>query len=918
MILRPRAAKATTPEQTPNNAPNQKPKKTPKANANSKQKLSAKSTPVSKRKQTPSSTPISNTDSTANSSIMDLDTVSKPYSSDNILFPDNIQVHIDQNPIAQNYYTNSPLNSANQEDTNISVTAVQSPITPIEIIEYGAKSEESGSSSDFVPVKGPRRALRNTNKSSSVSSLSSNNNSTSRSLLPSPSEITLCDPVPKTPKILKRKVPQSKLKKTPIKSSKTSTPKNPKKTTPASNNKTSLPRSDSSSSLSIADFTPDESDEEYSPETKRRKLLVNDTSSSSSSELDIDAPIPDNTDTDELVTQKKKEIVAKKPRAKRNTKKDDPLKGMTRRERQSFNLIKYHPELTGIWDDLDQKKPIPPAKADHPDNMKINMLPFQLEGLNWMSKMEASEIKGGILADEMGMGKTIQTIALLLHTPLNKPTLVVAPTVALIQWNKEINNFAPHLSVYLYYGTNRSKSIKDLAEFDVVITTYAVLESVFRKQTFGFRRAGEMIKADSILHKVDWFRIVLDEAHNIKDRSCTTARAAFALKAEYRWCLSGTPLQNRVGELFSLIKYLRCEPFSLYFCTVCQCKSNSWNFTRESYKCLECDHSSHQHVCYWNFEILNPIQAQGTSTKLGMESFKKLRNLIDLIMLRRTKIERASDLGLPPRLVVVRRDRFSPDELDFYNSLFTDSKRTFETYASHGTVLNNYANIFELITKMRLAVNHPDLLTAKLQDSKADLLVCSICHCEPEDAIASKCKHTFCRVCAIQYLESYESNAPQCPTCFSVLTIDLTQPEIVQRQIGPLLNSTNNDGGQDTMISTPKTLVYKRSIVNRIDMSRWRSSTKIEALVEELQDIRRSNANIKSIVFSQYVNFLDLVQWRLNRAGFSVCRLDGRMSPVQRDAVINTFMTKPQYTVFLVSLKVMSINDHYSSLSSFD
>ncbi|KAJ2531613.1 DNA repair protein rad16 [Coemansia sp. RSA 1933] len=105
------------------------------------------------------------------------------------------------------------------------------------------------------------------------------------------------------------------------------------------------------------------------------------------------------------------------------------------------------------------------------------------------------------------------------------------------------------------------------------------------------------------------------------------------------------------------------------------------------------------------------------------------------------------------------------------------------------------------------------------------------------------------------------------------------------------------------MMSTPDTTEYKWSIINRIDMKNWKSSTKIEALVEELSKHRRSNSNIKSIVFSQFVNFLDLIQWRLNRPGFSVCRLDGRMSPTQRDAVIHTFMTHLKYTVLLVSLK---------------
>lgn len=80
----------------------------------------------------------------------------------------------------------------------------------------------------------------------------------------------------------------------------------------------------------------------------------------------------------------------------------------------------------------------------------------------------------------------------------------------------------------------------------------------------------------------------------------------------------------------------------------------------------------------------------------GVVAFKKLRILLDRVMLRRTKIERADDLGLPPRTVIVRRDYFSPEEKELYLSLFSDAKRQFNTYVDHGTVLNNYSNIFSL------------------------------------------------------------------------------------------------------------------------------------------------------------------------------------------------------------------------------
>lgn len=99
-----------------------------------------------------------------------------------------------------------------------------------------------------------------------------------------------------------------------------------------------------------------------------------------------------------------------------------------------------------------------------------------------------------------------------------------------------------------------------------MLTTYAVLESSYRKEVDGFKRQGNIVKQKSAMHAFEWQRIILDEAHNIKERSTNTAKAAFALKSKYKWCLSGTPLQNRVGELYSLVRFLGGDPFSFYFC----------------------------------------------------------------------------------------------------------------------------------------------------------------------------------------------------------------------------------------------------------------------------------------------------------------------------------------------------------------
>ncbi|KAJ3219283.1 DNA repair protein rad16 [Dinochytrium kinnereticum] len=391
-------------------------------------------------------------------------------------------------------------------------------------------------------------------------------------------------------------------------------------------------------------------------------------------------------------------------------------------------------------------------------------------------------------------------------------------------------------------GATRETSKAKLMSYDIVLSTYAIVENSFRKENSGFKRQGKLVKEKSLIHSIDWGRVVLDEAHAIKDRSCSTARAVFNLKCRYKWSLSGTPLQNRVGELYSLIRFL-------------------------------------------NAEILKPIQKYGGAGE-GLVAFRKLGLLLDKIMLRRTKLERADDLGLPPRVISVRRDVFNEAEEELYESLYSDSRRQFSTYVAANTVLNNYASIFSLLSRMRLAVNHPDLVTSKLSltDKLSKTLVCGICQDEAEDPILSKCKHVFCREDIRQYLLSFpEGQKVTCPTCYKVLSIDLSQEEY-----------ENNLKGEEA----PKV-----SIINQIDMSKWRSSTKIEALVEELDALQKQDSTLKSIVFSQFVAFLDLIQWRLTRAGFSCVKLDGRMSPEARNVVISNFMTDPTVTIFLVSLK---------------
>lgn len=557
-------------------------------------------------------------------------------------------------------------------------------------------------------------------------------------------------------------------------------------------------------------------------------------------------------------------------------------------------LVKHHPELDNVWDKLRKEPKRAVEKATQPDGLTIKLLPFQLEGLNWLVKQEASDWGGGILADEMGMGKTIQIISLFL-SDRKKPNLVVAPTVAILQWRNEIQKYTSGFNVTVWHGANRSVDAKNLEKADVVLTSYGVLESAFRKKVQGFRRKGMIIKEESVVHNINWHRVILDEAHNIKERATNTAKAAFELKTKYRWCLSGTPLQNRVGELYSMIRFLDGDPFSYYYCKRCPCKSLHWQFS-DRRTCDKCGHTPMHHTCFWNNDILKPIQRYGTSTGEGRESFERLRLLLEHMMLRRTKIERADDMGLPPRTVEVRRDMFNEEEEDLYESLYSDTTRKFSTYLDQGTILNNYSNIFTLLTRMRQLACHPDLvlrsktgITQKLLgDDMGSIHVCRICQDEAEDAIMSKCRHIFCRECVRQWIgdgEKEDGRVPECPYCHATLTIDLEA------------DALESPRGHEEHMGA------RQGILSRLDMNKWRSSSKIEALVEELMQLRTEDKTIKSLVFSQFVNFLDLIAFRLTRAGFNICRLEGNMSPEARNKTIEHFMNNPGVTVFLVSLK---------------
>ncbi|KAK7030917.1 hypothetical protein VNI00_013863 [Paramarasmius palmivorus] len=197
-----------------------------------------------------------------------------------------------------------------------------------------------------------------------------------------------------------------------------------------------------------------------------------------------------------------------------------------------------------------------------------NFSPHQIAGILWMLSRE-NPIKrrfGGILADEMGLGKTLQTLAVVMLDPEHdcRPSLIVVQNIMLArQWTTEIKKFFPDTSTKLYHGPSRFSSLQEMQQYKVVVTTYGVVRAehqLFEKDS-GLRTSE--ICRDALFHTF-WRRVALDEAHAIRNKDNKSAKACCDLTATFRWCITATPLQNTVGDLYSLFHFLQVQPFADY------------------------------------------------------------------------------------------------------------------------------------------------------------------------------------------------------------------------------------------------------------------------------------------------------------------------------------------------------------------
>ena len=299
----------------------------------------------------------------------------------------------------------------------------------------------------------------------------------------------------------------------------------------------------------------------------------------------------------------------------------------------------------------------PIAEVPLPASMHASLRPYQQQGLNWLQFLRAQGL-GGILADDMGLGKTLQTLA---HIQVEKdagrltaPALVIAPVSLMGNWHSEAARFCPGLRTLVLHGAARHELADSVAEHDLVIAPYSLLQRDRERWL-----------------QLQWHLVVLDEAQNIKNASTNVAQVVSALQARHRLCLSGTPMENHLGEIWSLFHFLM--PGFL----------GSQQRFRELFR--------------------NPIEKQGDTGRLA-----QLRARVAPFMLRRTKALVASEL--PPKVETVMRVELTGAQADLYETIRLGMEKTVREALHSKGLAKSQITILDALLKLRQVCCDPHLV----------------------------------------------------------------------------------------------------------------------------------------------------------------------------------------------------------------
>ena len=307
--------------------------------------------------------------------------------------------------------------------------------------------------------------------------------------------------------------------------------------------------------------------------------------------------------------------------------------------------------------------------------LKASLREYQIIGFNWLTALDEYGI-GGILADDMGLGKTIQILSVIAtyteHYDNPKPTLIVCPSSLSLNWQSEINKFTSGISSLVIHGTleERQKQIKEILDYKVIITSYELLKrdiEEYKKYDYEFKY------------------IVADEAQYIKNNNTQNAKTIKEIKAETKYALTGTPIENSLAELWSIFDFIM--PGYLF----------SYKKFKELYE--------------------TPIIKDN-----DQEAMKKLKRLINPFVLRRTKKEVLTEL--PDKTVTVLNSQMTEEQKEIYMAYLARAKKNVEDEIKENGIEKSQIKILALLTRLRQICCHPSLFIDNYKGESGKLNQC--------------------------------------------------------------------------------------------------------------------------------------------------------------------------------------------------
>ncbi|XP_010629496.1 transcription termination factor 2 isoform X2 [Fukomys damarensis] len=517
-----------------------------------------------------------------------------------------------------------------------------------------------------------------------------------------------------------------------------------------------------------------------------------------------------------------------------------------------------------------ESRPGEAAVAEDPAGLKVPLLLHQKQALAWLLWRESQKPRGGILADDMGLGKTLTMIALILTQKnreksnekdkvaltwiskndssvcTSRGTLIVCPASLIHHWKNEVEKRVTgnKLRVCLYHGPHRNRRAKVLSTYDIVITTYSLLakEIPTKKQEEEVPGADLGVEGFSTpLLQIVWARIVLDEAHNVKNPSVQTSMAVCKLQARARWAVTGTPIQNNLLDMYSLLKFLRCSPFDEF---------NLWK-----------------------------SQVDNGSKKGG----ERLSILTKSLLLRRTKDQLDSTgkplVLLPQRKCQLHHLKLSEDEETVYNVFFARSRSALQSYLKKHETGGNQSG---------RSPDNPFIRVAREFGSS-----------EPGGLVAADWQQP-----STVHILSQLLRLRQCCCHLSLLKSVLDPAELKSEGLGlSLEEQLNTLTLSELQDAEPSATVSLHGAHFKVELFEdTRGSTKISSLLAELEAIRRNSGSQKSVIVSQWTSMLRVVALHLKRHGLSYASIDGSVNPKQRMDLVEAFNHSRGPQVMLISL----------------